>query len=95
MNDSRVDRIPLLLLLAVVTLEDVEGHESNATTPGLMQCSCMMMAHPHPCSLISMWLLQNFAKGSIVCHSCRSLGNYDMSLLIMLGGNIAPMKVHP
>jgi len=95
LNDSRVDRIPLLLLLAVATLEDVEGHEIMQQLQALCNCSCMMMAHPHPCSLIFIWLLQNFAKGSIICHSCRSLGNCDMSLLIMLEGNIAPMKVHP
>jgi len=47
---------------------------------------CMMMAHPHLCSLIYMWLLQNFVEGSIVCHSCKSLGSYDIFLLIMLEG---------
>jgi hypothetical protein len=32
-----VDKVPLLLLLAVAALEDVKGHESKATTPSLMQ----------------------------------------------------------
>jgi hypothetical protein len=36
-NDSRVDRVPLLLLSAAAALEDAEGQESKATTPGLMQ----------------------------------------------------------
>jgi len=36
-NDSKVDKVLLLLLLAVVTLEDVEGQESKATTLRLMQ----------------------------------------------------------
>jgi hypothetical protein len=36
-NDSRVEKIPLLLLSVVVTLEDAEGQESKATTLGLMQ----------------------------------------------------------
>ncbi len=46
----------------------------------------MMMAHPHPCSLICTWLLQNSVEGLIVCHSYRSLGSYDMSFLTMLEG---------
>jgi hypothetical protein len=33
-----------------------------------------------------MWFLQNFAKGLIVYHFCRSLGSYDMSFLTMLKG---------
>jgi len=32
-----VDKVLLLLLLVVATLEDVKGHESKATTPSLMQ----------------------------------------------------------
>jgi len=36
-NDSRVDRVPLLLLSAAAALEDAEGQESKATTSGLMQ----------------------------------------------------------
>ncbi len=32
-----MDKIPLLLLLAVATLEDVEGQENKATSPSLMQ----------------------------------------------------------
>jgi hypothetical protein len=36
-NDSIVDRVPLLLLSAAAALEDAEGQESKATTPGLMQ----------------------------------------------------------
>ncbi len=39
-----------------------------------------------PLFFIYMWLLQNFVEGSIVCHSCRSLGSYDIFLLIMLKG---------
>ncbi len=51
-------------------------------------CNClhMMMAHLHPCYLIYMWLLQNFAEGSSFCHSCRYLGSNDMFILIMLEG---------
>ncbi len=36
-NDSRMDKVPLLLLSDVVTLDDAEGQESKATTLGLMQ----------------------------------------------------------
>jgi hypothetical protein len=52
----------------------------------LCNCLCMMMARPHPCSLIYMCLLQNFAKGSIVYDSYKSLGSYDLFFLIMLEG---------
>jgi len=41
-NDSRIDEIPLLLLLTATTLEDVEGHKSKAKTPSLMQ---LLMTH--------------------------------------------------
>jgi hydroxyacyl-ACP dehydratase HTD2-like protein with hotdog domain len=51
----------------------------------LCNCLCMMMARPHP-SLIYMCLLQNFAKGSIVYDSYKSLGGYDLFFLIMLEG---------
>ncbi len=37
MNDSRVDKVLLLLLLVVTTLEDAKGHESKTTILGLMQ----------------------------------------------------------
>ncbi len=36
-NDSRVDKVPLLLLSTFVILEDVEGSENKATTLGLVQ----------------------------------------------------------
>jgi hypothetical protein len=36
-NDSRMEKVLLLLLSVVVTLEDAEGQESKATTLGLMQ----------------------------------------------------------
>ncbi len=37
MNDSRVDKVLLLLLLVVATLENAKGHENKATIIGLMQ----------------------------------------------------------
>ncbi len=37
LNDSRVDKVLLLLLLVVATLEDAKGQESKATIIGLMQ----------------------------------------------------------
>jgi hypothetical protein len=37
LNDSKVDKVPLLLLLVVVVLEDVKGKESKTITPSLMQ----------------------------------------------------------
>ncbi len=43
------------------------------------------MAHPHPCSLFICGPAK-FLEGSIVCHSCRSLGSYDIFLLIMFKG---------
>ncbi len=53
----------------------------------LCNCSSMMMAHPHLCSLICTWLLQNFIEGLIVCHSYKSsLGNYDKYFLTIFEG---------
>jgi len=37
LNDSKVDKVPLLLLLIVAALEDAKGQESKTTTPSLMQ----------------------------------------------------------
>jgi len=37
LNDSRVDKVILLLLLVVATLEDAKGQESKTTILGLMQ----------------------------------------------------------
>jgi hypothetical protein len=37
LNDSRVDKIPLLLLLAIAILEDAKGQETKATNPSLTQ----------------------------------------------------------
>jgi hypothetical protein len=41
-NESRIDKIPLLILLTLTTLEDVEGHKSKEKTPSLMQ---LLMTH--------------------------------------------------
>jgi hypothetical protein len=37
MNESKVDRVLLLLLLATIALEDSKGQESKTTIPSLMQ----------------------------------------------------------
>jgi len=37
LNDSRVDKVLLLLLLVVATLEDAKGQESKTTILGLVQ----------------------------------------------------------
>jgi hypothetical protein len=37
LNDSKVDKVPLLLLLAIAALENAKGQESKVTTTSLMQ----------------------------------------------------------